>query len=438
MRKTFLTVVSCLLALAVYASAAEINSRSNDLASLPAAAQASISAALARDFASDESDATAANSFLQLAKLTPSDGVHLGFFGVSVAMSGNTVVVGMNSTSIPGTVYVFEKPATGWDNMTQVAKLTASDGTANNALGYSVAISGNTIVAGAPNADGYLGAAYVFVAPATGWADMTETAKLTASDTFSALGSSVGISGNTIVVGSPDGSDFLAGAAYVYVKPTAGWVTATQTARLRPSDGRTYDEFGFSVAISGNTIVASALNRTEVYLYVEPSGGWGNMTQSARLLAPVTGFSVGIGGDTVVVGNPYATIGSNYAQGSAYIFVEPASGWANMKQPTATLTASDGAAGDWFGYEVAINGSHFVTGAPFATIGSETDQGAAYSFSRPSTGWKTTSHFNAKVVASDGAKGDEFGWSVALGGNMVLAGAPGATSQHGASYLSGP
>ena len=79
-----------------------------------------------------------------------------------------------------------------------------------------------------------------------------------------------------------------------------------------------------------------------------------------------------------------------------------------------------------------------MTGAPFATIGSNTDQGAAYSFSRPSTGWKTTSHFNAKMIASDGAKGDEFGWSVSIGGNMVLAGAPGATSQHGAAYISGP
>lgn len=153
--------------------------------------------------------------FVQLAKLTPSDGVKLGFFGASVAISGNTVAVGMASTSLPGAIYVFVKPVTGWTNMTQIAKLTASDGAGNDYLGYSVAISSNTVVAGAPNANTYLGAAYVFVKPVSGWANMTETAKLTASGTYSTLGGSVAISGNTVIIGSPDQSTGLAGAAYV-------------------------------------------------------------------------------------------------------------------------------------------------------------------------------------------------------------------------------
>jgi hypothetical protein len=322
--------------------------------------------------------------------------------------------------------------------MTQAAKLTASDGAVNDYVGYSVGFSGNTVVAGAPNADGDVGAAYVFVKPASGWANMTETAKLTASGSHQGVGNSVAISGNTVVVGSPDYNVFGPGAALVYVKPATGWASMTQTATLTSSDGQTYDSFGSAVAMSGNTIVAGAQNRTEVYLFVEPSGGWADTTQTALLTAPTTGFSVGVDGDTVVVGNPYVTIGSNYAQGAAFVFVKPASGWTNIKQPTATLTAADGAANAWFGYAVAVNGSRIVTGAPFATIGSNTDQGAAYSFVKPSTGWKSTSHFNAKVVASDGAKGDEFGWSVTIGGNMLLAGAPGATSQHGAAYISGP
>ncbi|PYX29050.1 MAG: hypothetical protein DMG77_14310 [Acidobacteria bacterium] len=120
-----------------------------------------------------------------------------------------------------------------------------------------------------------------------------------------------------------------------------------------------------------------------------------------------------------------------------YIFVKPTTGWTNMI-PTATLTASDGAASDWLGYAVAVSADRIVTGAPFAAIGSHaTRQGAAYTFMKPSTGWKTTSHFDAKVNASDGAKDDEFGWSPSISGTMLVVGAPGATSQHGAAYLFG-
>jgi hypothetical protein len=382
----------------------------------------------------------AVDPFVQLAKLTPSDGVKLGFFGVSVAVSGNTVAVGMGSTSLPGAIYVFVKPATGWANMTQTAELTASDRTVNNYLGYSLVISGNTVVAGAPNANTYLGAAYVYVKPASGWTSMTETAKLTPADSYTALGASVAISGNTVVIGAPGSSSNTVGAAYVFVKPLTGWTSMAQTAKPTPSDGQAYDQFGYSAAISGNTVVVGSYGRGAAYVFVEPSGGWVDMTQTARLgvRGEGIGSAVGISGDTVVAGSPYATIGSNYAQGAAYVFVKPTNGWTNVT-PTATLTASDGAAGDELGYAVAISGNQIVTGAPFAAYGSNaTRQGATYQFIRPSTGWKTTSHFNAKVGASDGAKGDEFGWSVSIGGNMLLVGAPGATSQQGAAYLFGP
>lgn len=377
---------------------------------------------------------------MQLAKLTPSDGVKLGFFGASVAISGDTVAVGMASTSLPGTIYVFVKPATGWANMTETAQLTASDGTVNDYLGYSLAISGNTIVAGSPNANTYLGEAYVYVKPASGWGNMTETAKLTPSDNYSTLGASVAISGNTVIVGATDTSNNAAGTAYVFVKPPTGWTSMAPTAKLTPSDGQAYDEFGYSAAISGNTVVVGSYSRARAYVFVEPSGGWADTTQTARLGVPgeAIGSAVSISGDTIVAGSPYATIGSNYAQGAAYIFVKPANGWTSMT-PTATLTASDGAAGDELGYSVAISGGQIVTGAPFAAYGSSAErQGATYRFIKPSTGWKTTSHFTAKVGASDGAKGDQFGWSVSLGGNLLLVGAPSATTAEGEAYLFEP
>jgi trimeric autotransporter adhesin len=371
--------------------------------------------------------------FVQLAKLTASDPSKLEFLGVAVAISGNTVAVGIGSTHVQGAVYIFEKPTSGWSNVTQTAKLTASDGVVNDYLGYSVAISGNTIVSGAPNANSDSGAAYVFVKPVSGWSDMTETADLIPSGVHQGFGSSVAVSGNTAVVGSTDYDVFRAGAIFVYEKPATGWASMTQTATLTPSDGHNYDAFGSAVAMSGNTIVA--IGRGKGYVFLEPSGGWVDMTQTGWLVVPSgSSFSVSTDGNTVVTGNPYATINSKYAQGAAYVFVKPTGGWGNAT-PVATLTASDGAASDEFGYGVAVSGSKIATGAPFAAVGSNAYQGAAYAFIKPSTGWKTTSHFDSKVVASDGASGDELGWSVSISGSMLLVGAPGAITQHGAVYI---
>ena len=160
------------------------------LAGLPAAEQQAISAAVGQ--------------------LTASDGATGDDFGVSVSISGNTVVVGAlrSADNSQGAAYVFTEPASGWANMTQAAKLTASDGAANDYFGDSVSISGNTVVVGACNAtvgaNGGQGAAYVFTEPGSGWTNMTQTAKLTASDGAADddFGDSVSISGNTVVVGA--------------------------------------------------------------------------------------------------------------------------------------------------------------------------------------------------------------------------------------------
>jgi len=176
--------------------------------------------------------------FVQQAKLTASDGAEFDSLGDSVAVSGDTVVVGAPDDNVganenQGSAYVFVKPAAGWAGATETAKLTASDGAANDLLGNSVAVSGDTVVAGTLG----LAAAYVFVKPAAGWADATETAKLTASDpAVPDLGFSVAVSGDTVVAGAPL-DEASAGSAYVFVKPAAGWADATETAKLTASDG---------------------------------------------------------------------------------------------------------------------------------------------------------------------------------------------------------
>jgi len=312
----------------------------------------------------------------QTAKLTASDGVSSDQFGHSVAISGDTVVVGARAhDGFKGAAYVFEKPVGGWSDMTQTAKLTASDGEGTGVFGHSVAISGDTVVVGANGDDEpqmNRGSAYVFEKPVGGWSDMTQTAKLTASDgyLYDELGVSVSISGDTVVVGAHE-DDGARGSAYVFEKPVAGWSDMTQTAKLTASGRALQDYFGHSVAISGDTVVVGAygvdttngvtyFNVGRAYVFEEPVGGWSDMTESARLAASdgaandEFGYSVSISGDTVLIGA--------WGGECSYFFEKPSGGWSNMTE-TEKLTASDGAPFDYFGVAVSISGDTSVVGA---------------------------------------------------------------------------
>jgi hypothetical protein len=394
-------------------------------------------------------DAALAGNWQQFAELTPTNRAKNDWFGISIAMSGNTIVVGDFDANIEqfGTVDVFVKPAGGWSNMTQTATLTSSD--SGVGFGTSVAISGNIIVVGAANTSNFNapvatpGAVYVFVKPASGWKDMTETAKLTASDGLpgDAFGNSVSISGTTIAVGAFFVSNF-SGRAYVFTSNGSGW---TQAAELSASDsGGILDYLGCSVAISGNTVVAGSFGHNNfqgsAYVYVEPDTGWANMTETAELTTSNgkggdnLGFAVAIRGGTLVAGAP----GAFNAHGVAYVFVEPPSGWATTSNFTAGLGAPDAIAGDSFSQSVGINESAkvIVVGGPGANIGSNLEQGAVYAYVLPTTGWRNTQHAYAEMTASDGATADLMGVSSAVSGTTVVAGAP-KSSSPGAAYVFG-
>lgn len=405
---------------------------------------------------------------VQLAELTAANGTADAFWGYSVAMTGNMVVVGSPNATVgsnldQGAVYVFVKPASGWTNMTQTALLTASDGAAGDGLGSSVSSNGNMIVAGAPQAaigkNLAQGAAYVFVQPGSGWVNMNQNAKLTASDgvEFSGLGAAAAVAENTITARTTIavGAPYQLGAVYVFIEPAAGWSgTLTQSAELTGS-GPDVAGLGNSVALTGNTIAAGAQRSTvnsnfqqgAVYVFVQPSGGWVDGTQTAELTASdgktfdQLGYAVAMGNNTIIAGAPNATVGSNVDQGAGYVFVEPGAGWANMTE-TAKLTSSDGQTGDSFGSSVAaLNGNLMVLGAPGATINSNASQGAVYVFLKPASGWQTTSNFYFKLTDATGVAGEEFGTGVAVNGNFGVMTAPGSTvgsnSSQGAAYLFG-
>ncbi len=379
---------------------------------------------------------------IEVAKLIASDGATGDDFGFSVAVSGDTMVIGARGDEADrGSAYVYIRSGRDW---IQQAKLTASDGLAGDWFGNSVAISGDTVVVGAyfddisPN--NVQGSAYVFVKPGPGWSNMTQTAKLTASDGAAGdrLGTSVGISGDTVVAGAIHddvGPNMNQGSAYVFVKPGPGWSNMTQTAKLTASDGALNDGLGTSVAISGDTVVAGAVgddigpnaDQGSAYVFLKPGPGWSNMTQTAKLTASDgaandrLGESMSASSDTVVVGAAQDDIGANVNQGSAYVFVKPGPGWSNMTQ-TAKLTASDGAANDFLGFSATISGDIVVLGAwGDDIVGLNDGQGSAYVFIKPGVWINMTQ--SEKVTASDGAAGDTFGWSVGVSGETIVVGA---------------
>ncbi|HEY52587.1 MAG TPA: hypothetical protein G4N94_03935 [Caldilineae bacterium] len=380
-------------------------------------------------------DELAIASWLQQAKLSASDGVSGHLFGVSVAISGDTVVVGSSGGDQgKGLVYVFEKPGGGWASATEIAQLSASDGVAGDGFGWSVAISGDTVVVGV--SDGDKGVAYVFEKPGDGWANATETAVLSASDGAAGdyFGRAVAVSGDTVVVGA-EGDESSKGSAYVFEKPGGGWANATETAKLSASDGAGGDQFGNSVAINGDTVVAGAhgvgSNSGSAYVFEKPGGGWANTTETAKLSASdgmagdLFGHSVAISVDAVVVG----ASGDDTLKGSAYVFEKPDGGWASATE-TAKLSASGGAANDYFGISVAIDGDTVAVGAE----GDDSFKGLAYVFEKPGGGWVSATE-TVVLSASDGATNGYFGGSVAISGDTVVAGTEGDDDSKGSAYV---
>jgi hypothetical protein len=333
--------------------------------------------------------------------------------------------------------------------LTHTAKLVASDGEASDLFGFAVAIRGDTIVVGAAGDNGSQGSAYVFVKPSGGWSGvLTETAKLTAADGAGGdnFAGTVAIDGDTLAVGAPIdtiGANTQQGSIYIFVKPGSGWVTtSTFTAKLTASDGTANDAFGGSVTLRGDTLVVGAPGFSSepsldaAYIFVKPSGGWVTTSTFAAKLAAsdgvgtdVFGFSAAISNEIVVVGAP----DDDSNQGAVYIFVKPAGGWTGTLSETAKLTTSDGVAGDRLGLSLAAISDTVVAGAP----GDDSGQGSAYVFVKPSGGWVTTSTFAAKLTALDGAANNFFGFSMAASSETVVIGAQGNDSNRGSAYVFG-
>ena len=303
-------------------------------------------------------------------------------------------------------------------------KVTAGDAAGGDEFGRAVAINGDTAVVGSPYDDdkgSKSGAAYVFTRSGSTWSQAAKLVPTTllANDWF---GYSVAISGGTVVVGAPlnDTAVSGAGAAFVY---TGSGTTWTHQATLTASDATTGDNLGVSVSIDGGTVVAGAhlksVKAGAAYVFTGSGATW---TQQQKLTAasPATndyfGRIVDVDSDTVVVGC-WGDDDLGSSSGTAYVFTRSGTTWSQQQK----LTAGDGAAGDRFGAHVAVDSDTVVVGSYMAddTVAGA-DAGAAYVYSRSGTTWTQ----QQKLTASDKASGELFGLSVALSGDTDIVGAP--------------
>jgi hypothetical protein len=372
---------------------------------------------------------------LQQAELTAAQGAALDVFGSSVAVSGDTALVGAPHHTVPGkpnagAAYVFVRSGGYW---TLQAELNPIDAVASDEFGTSVALSGDTALVGVPLqsiAGTYrVGAAYVFTRSGGAW---TQQARLLAADGGSdyRFGSSVAVSGETALIGA-QGRMGNTGAAYVFTRSGGYW---TQAQTLTAPDGAAYDELGRSVALSGKTALVGAplhdaagkVNAGAAYVFTRSGGFWtgeGRLTAFDAAASDQFGTSVAVSRETALVGAPHHGIPGTYNPGVACVFTRSGGSWPQQ----AELIAFDASAGEGFGSSVAVSGGAALVGAPSQSIAGKASAGVAYVFTRSGGSWTQ----QGEPIAEDAAAGDQFGTAVALSGATALVGAPGHDSAGG-------
>jgi hypothetical protein len=333
-------------------------------------------------------------------------------------------------------------------------KLVPSDPGDDDSFGMAVAVDGDYALVGSPGEDGdgtNRGAAYLFLQSQGGLDNWGEVKKLVASDTGDddIFGISVAISGDYAAVGAAGENGFGTdrGAAYIFYRNQGGADNWGQVKKITASDAADADDFGFAVALDGDTLIVGAdgedgsgTDRGAAYIFYRNQGGADNWGQVAKLAdedpedANQFGYSVAIDGDVALVGSP-GEHGDGTNRGAALLFSRDQGGadnWGELHK----LTASDAHNSDLFGYDVAVDGDFIAVGAGWSQ-GGGTERGQAYLFSRNEGGTDNWGEVQ-RLRASDGANNDWFGFSLSLDGLYLLVGATGEDGEgsgRGAAYM---
>jgi hypothetical protein len=344
-------------------------------------------------------------------------------FGAAVAISGNTAMVGILTKQIflNCHVHFYVWNGSSWIEQDAITLDYPSSE-------IPMALSGDTSLIGNPHS-GYMpqmGGASVYVRNGTSWYYQQ---RLEAADpnSYDEFGHSVAIYGNTALIGAwrdDVNGNVDQGSAYVFVRNGTTW---TQQQRLTVASGNAEDLFGQAVALGSNTALIGAhnnnygthANQGTAYVFVRNGTTW---ALQQLLVADdgdtndEFGYAVALSGNTALIGARFDSVGGWNNRGSAYVFTRSGTSW-TMQQK---LTAADGVMNDHFGFAVALSGNTALIGAYNDDVGTNTDQGSAYVFTRNGTTWTQTK----QLLAADGAAGDNFGRSVALDGETALIAAP--------------
>ncbi len=347
-------------------------------------------------------------------------------FGQNVAVSGTLAIVGAPGDNHmgdnAGSAYIYEYSGGKWQYVTQ---LYASDAAEDDAFGSSVAIDGTHILVGAPRDDNNTGSVYAFQSSGGVW---TQIQKITASDAAvnTHFGNAVDISGTRAIIGSvfATGNASLTGAAYMFSFNGTIW---NQTGKVYSADGVAYERFGHSVAIDGTLSVVGApydedngSRSGSVFVYYpDKTGVWRldeKLTASDGSAWDEFGTSVDIDGDYLIAGAPIAW-GSVLDSGAAYAFHRISAVWYEEDKLVPSVSADID-----FGIAVSISGSKAVIGAYGYDLpgGTGINVGEAFCFTRSGTDWTETQI----LTDSEANQYDYFGTSVGIDGNHILCGAP--------------
>ncbi|MBI4519067.1 MAG: CSLREA domain-containing protein [Deltaproteobacteria bacterium] len=397
-------------------------------------------------------NALAAGPYLiEVRQVVASDGGANARFGQAVAIDGDTAVVGApQDASWTGAVYIRARNQGGADNWGEVKKIAGSDPAPNRVFGHDVALSGDTAAVAATDST-----VRIFERNAGGADNWGETKKIVIG--AAGAGWSIALDGDTLVAGSPYeaiGPNTLQGAVYVFARDQGGAGNWGPVKKLLASDGAANDLFGTSVGIDGDSIIVSAIgadaganvDQGAAYVFDRNFGGADNWGERRKLLAgdgggnDQFGISVAIAADAAVVGAVYDDIGGNLDQGSAYVFARNQGGadqWGSVKK----LVASTPSTFEQFGVSVSIDADTVVVGDLSAGLSlSAFNPGAAFVFQRNLGGANNWGELQ-KLVASAraGAFGAGFTDAVAVSGGTVVAGARyddvGGNDLQGSAYV---
>lgn len=351
--------------------------------------------------------------------LAPGRGPGSAELGSRVAISGDTAVVRANlqrGASWQGVVYVFRRMGASWE---LEAELGDADSTARG-----LAIDGDVVCVGTrsePEGGSRIDAVRVYRREGTTW---SEEAELRSSEDFDSFGESLALEGSTLVVGAPYAGDG-AGAAYVFERVGSTWAPR---ARLEVADRSEYD-LGASVALSGDVALLSSDGSHQVFAFRRVGGTW-------ALDGAIDGDEEGVTGEFFAVSGDFLAIGAfseDDSLGAVYVHRRVDGAW----QPHARLVAPERRAGDYFGAGVALQRGTLLVGAAELPFEGTPGPGSVHVFRLTGDVWT----HELRVVASDAEPGDQFGRSLALDGEWMIAGSPSRARgpyedpRHGGAYV---